>query len=98
MSKVTSCIESKGENDTLSLTELTHKTVMLLALTRPSRAADLSHLDLRFRRYLPEGVSFQPTKLAKQSRQFRLVAEFLFPAFKANQITMPSCHTVCIQG
>ena len=90
VSKVTSYIESLGENDNLSLTDLTLKTVMLLALTRPSRSADLSHLDLRFRRYLPEGVSFQPTRLAKQSRQSKpTMAEFFFPAFTANLLLCP---------
>ena len=34
---------------------------MLQALIRPSRSPHLSQLDLRLRRYLPEGVSFQPT-------------------------------------
>ena len=47
-----------GVNDKLSLHDLSYKVVMLLALTRPSRSADLVGLDLRFRRYLPEGVSF----------------------------------------
>ena len=61
---VTTYIESLGGNDSLSLAVLTHKSVMLLALTRPSISADLSQLDLKFRRYLPEGVAFQPTKLA----------------------------------
>ena len=61
------------------MADLTHKTVMLLALTRSSRSADLSKLNLRFRRYLPERVTFQPTQLAKQSRQSKLLAEFFFP-------------------
>ena len=73
----------------LSLTDLTHKAVMLLALTRPSRSADLSQLNLIFRRYLHEGVSFQPTKLAKQSRQSKLLAEFSFPALTANHLLCP---------
>ena len=60
----------------------------LLALTRPSRSADLSQLDLRFRRYLPEGVTFQPTKLAKQSRQSKPMAELFFPA--ANHLLCPA--------
>ena len=51
---VTKYIESLGENDYLSLAEITLKTVMLLAL---SRSADLSQLHLKFRRYLPEGVT-----------------------------------------
>ena len=42
VSKVTSYIESKGENDILPLSELTQKTAMLLTLTRPSRSAYLS--------------------------------------------------------
>ena len=88
-SKVTLYIESRGENDTISLTDLTHKAMMLLALIRPSRSADLSHLDLRFRKYLPEGVSFQPTKLAKQSRQSKPVTEFFSPTFTANPLLCP---------
>ena len=60
-----------------------------MALTRPSRSADLANLDLRFRRYLPEGVTFQPTKLAKQSRQSKPMSEFFFPAFMANPLLCP---------
>ena len=78
---MTSYIESMGNNHSYSLADLTHKLVMLLALTRPSRSADFSQLDIRFRKYLPEGVVFQPTKLAKQSRQSKTIAEFFFPAF-----------------
>jgi hypothetical protein len=54
VSTVTSYIESLDENDSLCLASLTHKSV---ALTRPSTSADVSQLDLRFRRYLPVGVS-----------------------------------------
>ena len=89
MATVTTYIESLRENDSLSLPTLTHKTVMLLALTRPSRSADLSQLDLRFRHYLPEGVTFQPTKLAKQSRQLKPIAEFFFPVFTQNKLLCP---------
>ena len=89
VSQVTSYIESLGETESLSLADLTHKTVMLMALTRPSRSADISQLDLRFRKFLPEGVSFQPTKLAKQSRQSRPMAEFFFPAFTPTPLLCP---------
>ena len=89
VTRVTSYIESLGDNENLSLADLTHKTVMLLALTRPSRSADLSHLDLTFRRYLPEGVAFQQTKLAKQARQSKPTVEFFFPAFAPNHILCP---------
>ena len=65
VSKVTSFLESLGSNDKLPATELTLKTVMLLALTRPSRSVDLANLSLDYRKYSPEGVTFMPTKLAK---------------------------------
>ena len=56
---VTKYMESLGENESLSLAELTHKTVMLLALTRPSRSAGLTQLHLKFRHYLPKGVTMK---------------------------------------
>ena len=62
---------------------------MLLALTRPSRAVDLSRLDLSRRRFLPEGVTFSPAVLAKQSRQDKQLAEFFFPAFPHNTLLCP---------
>ena len=69
VSKVTTYLESLGDNDTLQINDLTMKTVMLMALTRHARSADLEGLNLDQRRYSPEGVTFVPTKLAKQSRQ-----------------------------
>ena len=90
---VATYLESLGENETLPLPVLTHKTVMLLALTRPSRSADLSQLDLTGRRYLPEGVVFPPTKLAKQSRQSRPLTDFFFPTFPHNKRLCP-VHTL----
>ena len=77
VSRVTSYIESLVR---VSLADHTHKTVMLLALTRPSRSA------VRKIMYLLEGVRFHPTKLAKQSRQSRPVADFFFPAFTPDQL------------
>ena len=49
---VTRYIESLGGHDSLSLAELTHKIVMLLAITRPSRSADLSQLHLHVARVI----------------------------------------------
>ena len=95
---VTTYIESLGGNDSLSLVDLTHKTVLLFALTRPSRSADLSQLHLKFRRYLPEGVAFQPTKLVKQSRQSKPMAEFFFPAFPPNSLLCPVATLRAYEG
>ena len=47
--QVTSYIERMADNECLSTTDLTMKTVMLMALVRPARSADLAGLDLRFR-------------------------------------------------
>ena len=78
---VLSYISSWGGNDSLSMKQLSWKTVMLLALTRPSRSADLSQLSLCGKRYKPDGVSFLPSGLAKQSRQGKPITEFFFPSF-----------------
>ena len=84
--KVTSYISTMGENNTLSLKLLSFKLVTLLALTRPSRSKfnDLSNLDLRFMRLLPEGIQFQPSSLSKQSRPRNPPKPFLFPSLPAD--------------
>ena len=64
-------LEQLGPNEVMSWKHLTFKTVMLLALTHPSRSADLSQLDLGARQYTPEGVTFTPRCLSNCS--------FLFP-------------------
>lgn len=51
-------LKGLGLTTTLSLKALTHKLVMLLALTRPSRSVDLVSLDLDRRCFSPEGVAF----------------------------------------
>ena len=72
---------SLGDNSKLTLKQLSHKTLALLALTRPSRSADLSQLDIQCKHYKPNGVAFLPRSLAKQSRQGRIIVEFFFPSF-----------------
>ena len=62
---------------------------MLFCLTRPSRNSDLCGLDLKFRRYIPEGVTLQAADLAKQSRSTKPRAEFFFPTFQHSQRLCP---------
>lgn len=62
---------------------------MLMALTRPSRSIDLAGLNTKCLKYSPEGVTFIPTELAKQSRQTKKIAEFSFPVFPANDRLCP---------
>ena len=78
VNRVLQYLKSLGPFSDLTLKKLTHKLVMLLALTRPSRSADLSSLRLARRRYSPEGVTFLPAALAKQSRQGKPLVEFSF--------------------
>ena len=89
MTTVLRYFESLGKSESLSLQALSWKLAMLLALTRPSRSADLVRLDLRFRKYTPEGVVFQEAGLAKQTRQNKPRAEYFFPAFPTNSNFCP---------
>ena len=54
---------------------------MLLTLTRPSRSTDLSHLDIVWKQYKPDGAMFLPSALAKQSCQGKEVPGFFFHSF-----------------
>jgi len=79
-------IKGLGANKDLSLKQLTMKTVVLLALTRPSRSADLSKLNLQTRSYKANGVTIHQSK---QSRSFKPMADFFFPSFAQDTITCP---------
>ena len=82
-------IKGLGANTDLNLKELTMKTVMLLALTRPSRSADLSRLNLQMRSFKSNGVVFRPAHLAKQSRSSKPMADFFFPSFDDDPTICP---------
>jgi len=69
----TDCPSLLGSTATLPLKFLTFKLVMLLALTRPSRSADLAPLQLDRRQFRPEGVVFLLAALAKQSGLLRSI-------------------------
>ena len=47
-----------GSNGSLSLKDLTLKTVMLMALARPARSADLANLDIRHQSITDKGIVF----------------------------------------
>ena len=81
VSMVLSYLDNQSVDETLSLKLLSQRTLMLLALSRPSRSADLSNLDLRGYRNTPEGAVFQPTVLSKQSRPGRPLGEIMSCVF-----------------
>ena len=68
LQRVLSHLESLGQSESLSLKALSFKTVFLLAITRPSRSADLSQLDISRMRSGCNGVTFLPVGLARQGR------------------------------
>lgn len=88
--KVIAHIESKGDNQNLSLKDLTLKTVMLLALTRPSRSADLHGLNIELLRSSPEGISFMAAQPAKQTKAGKVAREYFFPRFNENPLICPA--------
>uniref|UniRef100_A0A1X7TH61 Core-binding (CB) domain-containing protein n=1 Tax=Amphimedon queenslandica TaxID=400682 RepID=A0A1X7TH61_AMPQE len=73
----------------ITLKQLSLRIVMLLALTRPSRSADISKLNLRGYRNTPEGAAFTLTALAKQSRPGRSIKDFFFLRFTENERLCP---------
>ena len=81
--------ESVGGNSNLTLTQLTYKTVMLLALTRPTRSADLSQMSSQGCHFSPEGVKIFPSALAKQSRQGKTIKPFFSRIFSENNLICP---------
>ena len=82
-------IKGMGANSSLPLKQLSHKLCMLLALTRPSRSADLASLHIDRCRFSPEGIAFLPAALAKQSRQGKTLTEYFFPSFSHNRELCP---------
>ena len=62
---------------------------MLLALTRPSRSADLHGLKIDLLRDNPEGVSFRPSKPPKQTKAGKPSQDFFFPKFEENHRLCP---------
>ena len=87
--RVLNYIESMGRSKDLELKHLTLKTVFLLAITRPSRSADLANLEVKRMKANNQGVAFSPLTLAKQSRQGKPIAEFFFPFFPDNSCLCP---------
>ena len=57
-----------------------------MAITQPSRSADLSQLSLSRVSVGSNGVTFLPSTLTKQSRQGKQICDFYFPAFPEDSL------------
>ena len=81
--------KKQGPTNSLSLQDLTVKTAMLFALTRPCQGADLAELDLNNRFFVPEEVKFTPVHLLKQFRPSHHSVSFFFPTFQGDECLCP---------
>lgn len=68
VSKVLDYLVSLGPNDQLSLKSLSLKLAILFMLTSAERSSEVQAHDLRFRKFLPEGVLFNLPELTKVVR------------------------------
>ena len=76
-------LKQLGPNDSLSLKQLSAKLAMLMALVEASRSSKLAALDLRFRVFRPEGVSFTLPTLTKKRTIGAPPQEVFFGGFPA---------------
>ena len=92
VSKVTSYLEGLGSNEQLSLKQLSRKLAFLLAITSAERGSELIAHDLRFRRFHPEGVSFNLPELTKEVRVGKPLKTSFHSSFPENELLCPcSC-------
>ena len=82
-------LRALGDNDNLSLRALSKKLALLMALMDASRTSELQALDLRFRRFRPEGVYFTLAALTRKRKVGAPTKELFFGAF-------PQDHTLCV--
>ena len=78
---VTKYLENLPNDNDLPISNLTKKCAMLLALSGSKRQSDLRALDIRFKKHIPEVVTFQlatstKTRSSKHSMKF---FPFIYP-------------------
>ena len=78
----------------LPISTLTKKCAMLLALSGSKRQSDLRALDIRFKKHIPERVTFQLATLTK-TRSSKNFVEFFFPSFTYNK---KLCPVACLES
>ena len=85
---VTRYLEGLPSDSNLTVSVLTKKCAMFLALSASKRQSDLRAIDLRFKKCFPEGVSFQLAALTK-TRTATKSMEFFFPSVPHNKRLCP---------
>ena len=83
---------SMGDNKELSLKTLSLKLAILMALVDASRTSELAALDIRYRRFKPEGVYFTLATLTKKTTPGKTPKEVFFGAYPPNrQLCVVQC-------
>ena len=84
VSLVVPFIDGLGVNESLSLKDLSQKLGFLLALTAMERVSEVVSHDLRYRRFIPEGVTFALPDLTKKSRAGQGLKTSFHASFEEN--------------
>ena len=87
-------IRSLGPNTALTLSHLSWKLCMLLALAKAARVSEICHLDIRAMRFLADGVEFELTHVTKTQRSGG-PRKFFVPGLPADPIL---CPVECIKA
>ena len=88
-------MDTLGESQDLSLQELSWKMVMLMALTRPSRSADLAMLDCRVGGLLQKGSPFKPQACLSNPDQTIHPQSFSFQHLNTTRDYVPKRRLKC---
>ena len=96
VSTVLTYLSQLGQNKKLTLSVLTKKLTMLLALVLAHRPSDLKRFLFQGRKYTPNGASLMPMGLGKQCRPGS--QQGMQPIFIAAYTEDPSlCPLFCLQ-
>ena len=82
-------------NESLTLKQLTLKTVGLLALSHINRGSELKYLDIRFMRDTNKSFIFSFNKHVKTSRRSKKIPVLEFAAFDEEQNLDPNDRKLC---
>ena len=98
VSVVLSHLRSLSPKEDLSFKDVTFKLTMLMALVCATRADTLHKLDLQFRVFKRDGVSFTIPQLTKTSNPKKPSLKLFFPAFPQDRRLCPVTYLKHYEG
>ena len=91
-------IQSQSQLTDLPLKEVSKRLVVLLALSNASKSSDLHALDLRFKQFIPEGVTFRIPGLMKMHEMIWATKGSLLCQIHRRWSPLPSGDTEGLRG